>query len=328
MSLARNPFGDEAWPQPSGFSTETRALTTDPQSTPFYPDNALRMRQMRGSMRLHDVLPPLQAMPVDESRTTRRWHDGVADASQLVYQASPEHVPLMTEALKQTKAAMEQLDRLAQQQSAHSLLRNAVVSTTQLAAEKEYQATQARLSYKTALGRHALGVQNAQEIRDAKASVAEATSAADKAAASCIAAHASTKASETAMLASKLSVRASLQSARSATDAALLDGAESKFVERARSALDGVLDENAQELDSLWPVKRDCAFLDSNVILGALRKSGNGENVCHGIAASVREGSSELSRVQCKPLSNGTCPARFDPGSCTLVRINVDDMLL
>ena len=327
MSLASNPFGDEVWPQSNGPRAGTWAPTNGSQNEPFHPDGASRLRQMRGNMRLHDVLPPLQATPADEGRTTRRWHDGVADASQLVHQASPEHVPLMTEALKQTKAAMGQLDILAQQQSTHSSLRNAVVSTTQLAAEKEYEATRARESYKTALGRHALGVQNAQEVRDTKAEVTETTSAADKAAATCIAAHASTKASETAMLATKLSARASLQSARSATDAALLDGAESKFVERARAALDGVLDENAQELDRLWPVERDCAFLDSNVILGALRRGGKSDDVCHGIAASVREGSSELSRVQCKPLSGGTCPTRFNPASCTLVRINVDDML-
>lgn len=272
---------------------------------------------------------PLQAQPLRQLEDTRRWHDGIVDASQKIKEATASDTALMNEALNQTKQAMQNLDRLTAQQHSHAAFRNAVASSTQTAAERQYEATLAKKQFDIAIGKNALGVRNEDEVQSAKAEADQKTMLAQEAFAQSVQARANAKASEHLMLAAKMSVRSSLESARSATGIALHSGTAAPDLVRAHRSLDEVLNHNYKDLDQLWPVERDCTFLNSNVVLGTLKKTGAGSDaVCNGLVASVASGHPDLARVQCAPRNNGTCPTQFDPLTCQVKSIHIDDTMI
>ena len=271
-------------------------------------------------------LEPMRFVPEDAADETRRSHEELQMASRRLSTDMRAKDPLMAETHHQMGQAMHALDRLALQEAHHNDLRKTVAAARNFASEKAYEAKRAAIGYDELVRRNESGAAHANEVHQSKMHAAAAASAADEATAKSIAAHAQVKRSESAMTSSLHDARTSLRSARAAVEIA----AAHSVHHDALLEIDSRLEKASRPLahrDDTVPVARDCGYLHSSTILDSLKRVDAGVGpACLGFAATVRDGSTLLSQVQCAPLKDGTCPTMFDPAVCKAVDLRVADL--
>jgi hypothetical protein len=261
-----------------------------------------------------DAFSPIRKVSESAHEKTRAMQDNLEKASNSIKMlGTPEDI-IIDEASRQIDIALQSLKNTASNEEKQIELRNSAMHAFHNASERAFAV------YKS---------ENASDATDE--AIFSANVHANKSLVKSIAAHANAKLLEETAHRNREHARTSVESALIATRAI------NRLVpnERSMMEVENILNNVYEPMKLMEPthgctVERECNFLDQPIMLQDITKplpNDVNEIGCYGFAATVHNGRTTLSRVECQPLSNGKCPTLYDPGRCTLRTYDLNVLL-